>query len=159
VEISLSDRDEYERLADRIVAAYGVVSQWTARDFKRTRSSYDLTRTQLNILGLVARGQITASQLAERLELTVPTVVRALDALERKSLLRRQRSRLDRREVELALTPEGDRVRLEREAAIRENLVSLLTGMDDEDVQGLVRGFEAMAREAQERSGREKVAG
>ena len=49
----------------------------------------------------------TVATLARDLDLDPPTITRAMDRLEAKSLVQRERSTEDRRVVKLALTPEG----------------------------------------------------
>jgi DNA-binding MarR family transcriptional regulator len=142
-------REDYAAMAERIASAYTSITKWSARDFKRARVPRGLSQTQLQILGIVACNvDVTASHLAERLDLSVPTIVRALDALERKGLLHRERSSADRREIQLTITDEGDRVRQEIERARRERMMDLLTTMEWAEVEGLVLGFEGMARAA-----------
>ncbi len=140
-----------ERLqaADRISAAYTTITRWAARDFKRTKAPSGLTSTQFAILVLVHRFDgLSISQLADRLDLTVPTVVRAVDALERKRLVVRQRSMEDQREVKIAATSEGKRARADLEQARRERLMRLLSAMSEAEIQSLLVGYEALARAA-----------
>jgi DNA-binding MarR family transcriptional regulator len=49
-------------------------------------------------------------QLAERMQLRHHSVVELVDRLERRQLLRRERSRTDRRQVLLHLTPRGEKI-------------------------------------------------
>jgi DNA-binding MarR family transcriptional regulator len=134
-------------LVDRIMTASTTVSRWGARDFKRRNLPGDLTATQFAILALLERHEgMNTSQLAERLDLSAPTVVRAVDALERKDLVTRSRSAHDHREVVLAMTDVGRSVKGAMEAARRERLMRLLSVMTDEQIKALVIGFEALAR-------------
>lgn len=137
---------DYAEAAERIIEAYSRVARWAARDFKRSNAPAHLTATQFAILGLAVSGQqSTVSQVAGQLDLSVPTVVRAVDALERKGLVARQRSTSDGRSVTITCTEAGRTVREALEHSRRERLVRLLRGMNEEDITGLVRGFDAMA--------------
>src|SRR5437588_3025420 len=130
-----------EQIADRIIALYTTISRWGARDFKRSQAPGGLTSTQFAILALIERfGSLNTSHLADRLELTVPTVVRAVDALERKGLVLRRRSADDHREVVLLVTPSGNDVRREMEQMRRERIVTLLSAMSEEEISGLLLG-------------------
>lgn len=143
--------------AGQIISAYTTIARWASRDFKRARVPAELTSTQFAILAHVDQLQrLTVSQLADRLDLTVPTVVRAVDALQRKRLVVRQRSVEDQREVMIAATPEGKRVRLELERARQERLARLLRRMSDEEVGALLVGYDALARAALEDQGEER---
>jgi DNA-binding MarR family transcriptional regulator len=145
--VRAGDPTELVETADRIVAAYTSIGRWVARDFKRSNAPAGLTATQFAILALVDRYErMNTSQLADRLDLTVPTVVRAADALERKSLVFRVRDGDDRREVTLVLTAEGQRMRVALEQARRDRVLRLLSAMREGDVQALLIGFEGLAQ-------------
>jgi len=72
----------------------------------------------LALRGLPQDREPSIRELAERLQLRHHSVVELVDRLERRSLLRRERSRTDRRQVILHLTPRGERI-LTRLAAQR----------------------------------------
>ena len=134
-------------VVERVLSAYSTISRWSARDFKRRAFPAELTATQLAILHRVDKSPgITMSQLAERLDLSTPTVVRAVDALERKQFVVRRRSARDRREVEMEITPAGAEARSALDAARRERLLRLLGDMSEDEIAGLLMGFEGLAR-------------
>jgi DNA-binding MarR family transcriptional regulator len=64
----------------------------------------------LALRGLPAGREPTVRELAERMQLRHHSVVELADRLERRQLLRRERSRTDRREVMLHLTPRGEKL-------------------------------------------------
>jgi len=64
----------------------------------------------LALRGLPQGREPSIRELAERLQLRHHSVVELVDRLERRLLLRRERSRSDRRQVILHLTPRGDRI-------------------------------------------------
>ncbi len=64
----------------------------------------------LALRGLPVGSEATLRTLAERLQLRPHSVVELVDRLERRALLRRVRSRNDRREVIVHLTPRGEKV-------------------------------------------------
>src|SRR5919202_108007 len=89
-----------EDMAERILALRERIQRWSARDFKRSSAPLGLTHTQFTILAFVEKAEgLNMSALAERLDLSSPTVVRAVDALERKGLVTRGRGSRDHREV------------------------------------------------------------
>jgi DNA-binding MarR family transcriptional regulator len=152
------DQSDIEQIADRIIALYTTISRWGARDFKRSQAPAGLTQTQFAILALIERFEsLNTSQLADHLELTVPTVVRALDALERKGLIVRRRRADDHREVVLRVTPEGNSVRQEMEQLRRQRIVKLLSFMTEDEVRGLLLGYEGMARAATQMGRQDKA--
>jgi DNA-binding MarR family transcriptional regulator len=131
---------------DRLLAAREQISRVAARDFKRRRAPFGLTQTQFSILSLIAReAGMNMSHVAHELDLSVPTVVRAVDALERKSLVERRRGLTDAREVFIAATEAGIEAHATMQEMRRAQLSKLLSVIGDEDVQGLLRGYEALA--------------
>ena len=138
-----------KQAVEQILGAADRVGPWWARDFKPGRSPDDLTWTQFTILCLADQPPINLSQLAERLDLSVPTVVRAVDALERKQLVVRKRLS-PQRDVTVELTPEGVETRDQTKRIRSQRLLELLRRLSDEEVASLVLGFQALARAVQE---------
>jgi DNA-binding MarR family transcriptional regulator len=64
----------------------------------------------LALRGLPLGRTASIRELAERMQLRHHSVVELADRLERRSLLRRQRSKDDRRQVILHLTPRGEKI-------------------------------------------------
>ena len=64
----------------------------------------------LALRGLPVGLEPSIRELAERLQLRHHSVVELVDRLERRQFLRRERSRSDRRQVLLHLTPKGERI-------------------------------------------------
>ena len=64
----------------------------------------------LALRGLPAGSEPSIRMLAERLQLRHHSVVELVDRLEKRQYLRRERSRTDRRQVILHLTPRGERI-------------------------------------------------
>lgn len=76
----------------------------------RTMARHGLTDAQWGPLLLIARGRArTAAALAQALDLDAGAMTRTLDRLQAKGLIRRSRSREDRRVWTLELTPAGER--------------------------------------------------
>jgi DNA-binding MarR family transcriptional regulator len=64
----------------------------------------------LALRGLPVGRDASIQELAERMQLRHHSVVELADRLERSKFLRRERSRTDRRQVILHLTPRGERI-------------------------------------------------
>jgi DNA-binding MarR family transcriptional regulator len=138
---------QLESVADEVLAQRTIVSRWAARDFKRQSTPDGLTATQFAILDAVDSSPgLNTRQLAAELDLAPPTVVRAVDALERKGLMQRHRHVRDGRQVVFSLTPEGGRAREHIVKARRERLVHLLLAMTREEIDALVLGYGGLAR-------------
>lgn len=68
---------------------------------------FDLPASQLNILFLLARQDLSISELAERTGIAKPNITPLVDALHQKELVERVPSTTDRRVVFLRLLPNG----------------------------------------------------
>jgi DNA-binding MarR family transcriptional regulator len=64
----------------------------------------------LALRGLPLDREASIGELAERMQLRHHSVVELVDRLEKRKLLRRERSQTDRRQVLLHLTPAGERI-------------------------------------------------
>ncbi len=81
-----------------------------ARKPRARRLSGRSSMLLLALRGLPAGGEASIRELAERLQLRHHSVVELVDRLEKRLLLRRERSRSDRRQVVLHLTPRGGKI-------------------------------------------------
>jgi len=97
---------EQEILLGLLMAAARVVEPW-ARFLKTTAQ---LTNNQYNVLRIL-RGshpaKLACSDIAERMLDRDPDITRLIDRLETRGLVRRSRSRRDRRVVEVGITDKG----------------------------------------------------
>jgi DNA-binding MarR family transcriptional regulator len=106
----------------------------------------------LALRGLPAGRESTIRELAERMQLRHHSVVELVNRLERQQLLRRERSRTDRRQVLLCLTPRGEKI-LSRLA--RQRIAELRTA-----APALVRALTAVIRSTRAKtSSRPRMAG
>ena len=88
------------------------------------------------------RSEWTATQLVEKLSLDNSRMSRVVDELVSRSLVRRRRSRADRRVVNLALSDQGRQMISEAHTRIISYQAGLLNDVSDEEL----RGFFATAR-------------
>lgn len=135
-----------EQMAERFLSLRERIQRWSARDFKRRSVPFGLTHTQFAILACVEGAEgLNLSALAERLDLSPPTVVRAVDALERKGLVTRTRSAHDHREVRILPTRAGTDAYEHMACARKERVVCALSTLSDDDLSALLRAYEAFA--------------
>lgn len=77
----------------------------------RHMEPYGITAAQFKVLIIMAQFDVdTPAELCRHLCLDSGSMTRMLDRLEQKDLLSRKRSELDRRQVQLVLTTEGQRL-------------------------------------------------
>lgn len=99
----------------------------------------DLTMQQLRALTLVAHAEgLTAQALAARLRVSAATVSGLVGRLERRGLVRRERSATDRRSKELLLTDEGVALLQRLDTAGAELWARVVSELTDDEVSQLV---------------------
>ena len=99
----------------------------------------------LQIKGLEARGAVTIGMLAERLQIRHHSAVELVDRLEQRGLVRRTRSKEDRRQVLVSLLPRGEKL-LER--VVRQRIGELRASGRE-----LVKAIDALLRDGRTRNG------
>ena len=127
------------RSEDGIGLLFRRVLQSLIQEVDRRLAPHDLTHAQWVPLYKLFRGECaTSAELARDLQLDPAAVTRALDRLEAKGLVKRTRSRTDRRVVQLALTAEGRRVAPLVPAALAEVFNAHLDGFSAAEWETLV---------------------
>ena len=115
------------------------VMQSLLRHIDRRLLAHDLTHAQwLTLYHLSKGGCDTMARLAQDQGLDPGAVTRALDRLEAKALLRRERSLQDRRVVKLALTDAGVEVSRHVPAVLSDVLNAHLAGFSEAEWQVLL---------------------
>jgi len=93
-----------------LIGAGGMGELYKARDTRLDRTTAHLTNNQYNVLRIL-RGshpaKLACSDIAERMIDRDPDITRLIDRLETRGLVRRSRSRRDRRVVEVGITDKG----------------------------------------------------
>ncbi|MGW4271696.1 MarR family winged helix-turn-helix transcriptional regulator [Streptomyces seoulensis] len=107
----------------------------------REQASGDgLSGTQLRALdGLADAGQATARRLAEYADVTPATMTGLLDTLEAKGLIRRDRSPVDRRAIQVVLTDRGRELTEEARERWRKRWQQAMADVPPEELQAAIR--------------------
>jgi DNA-binding MarR family transcriptional regulator len=101
----------------------------------------------LLLVELLAAGEVTQQQLADRLRLDKSRISRLCAALERKRLLARERDERNRRNLRLQLSASGTATATRLRQTWRERHDRVLAAMTPEERQALLLGLGALARE------------
>ncbi len=128
------------------VAISQIARRWRAR-LDRRIAPFGLTEARwLVLLSLARRGDgITQKELAARLAIEAPTLVRTLDWLEGQGLVERQEAPNDRRAKTIHLSPSSHPLvmRIEAEAATARGEV--LSGIAEADLEHCLRVLEQIS--------------
>ncbi len=99
---------------------------------KRLERESGLTGPQLLVMRQIAtHGELTAGVVAREISLSQATVTSVIDRLERRRLLKRQRSQDDKRKVLLSLTPEGEALVAQAPALMQESFIRAFNRLED----------------------------
>jgi DNA-binding MarR family transcriptional regulator len=120
------------------------------------RGAEDLSLPQFRVLALLDEGGERASQLAERLAVSKPTITAVVDGLVERGYLTRSADCDDRRATKITLTSTGRRALYDAEAAMGARLHELLVYADDPDA--IARALNDLG-EAVTRARNERLAG
>lgn len=102
---------------------------------------FGLTTASYNVLRIL-RGSdpsaLNCGEIRARLVTRMPDVTRLLDRMEKTGWLRRERQSEDRRQVHIALTPEGHRVLAEIDPLIEAEHRRCFSALDQEEIRSLI---------------------
>ncbi len=119
------------------------------RAYTEAMAPFDVTFQQYNVLRIV-RGAGSAglptSLIGERMIEHNPGLTRLIDRLERKKLLKRKRSKTDRRVVTCHLTKEADELLGTMQDVVSETEQRMMAGFDEDELK-LVLGLFSRLRE------------
>ncbi len=108
----------------------------------RVWDALGLTITQLRLLGHLNHGDgIGNADLADRLNVTRPSVSALLDRLERHGFIRREISLADRRAIRILLEPAGREAVRSTNDAVRAEAAALLSGLSEEQLKQVTEAF------------------
>ncbi|MDA3901845.1 MAG: MarR family transcriptional regulator [Desulfuromusa sp.] len=95
-------------------------------------TQHKITGPQLACLTVVEEeGPSTSSNLAKRVYLSPSTVVGIIDRLEEKRLVERNRSRVDRRQVHISITPQGRQLIADAPSLLQDTLANALVELPE----------------------------
>ncbi|HEY9450763.1 MAG TPA: MarR family transcriptional regulator [Gemmatimonadaceae bacterium] len=141
------------------LTALGPIRQSLRRINGRALAPLGISAAQAYPLILISQNDgIRQGELAERLDIEGPTLVRTLDQLGAMGLVDRRPDPADQRAKTLHLTAAGEAMAARVEPVLHATRVRLLSGVADEDLDGCLRAVDAL-RAAIEREDAGTLAG
>lgn len=105
-----------------------------------------LTAVQIRVLQIVAeKGYATPKAIASRMGVAQPTMSSLLDRLEKKKLVERHPSKVDRRQVDIVITAEGEDVVARAPDPLQQRYVKQFEAMDEWEQAMFVSVLERVA--------------
>ena len=134
--------DGRAELVLRAAVALESAAEAAARELDRHAAAFGLSDAKLEMLGVLECCQERRAclyDLGERLRVTRPNITKLVDGLERGGLVERLPHPDDKRMVQAHLTPAGEAVARAALPGRRECLERMWEGLDDDDLEVLVR--------------------
>lgn len=129
----------------KLQAAMETMKQTMAAMRERLIAGLDLTRTQLEILMLVAHQPQTTGELARKMGVTGSAVTQTVDTLVRRDLLERHPDETDRRIIHLKLSAGGRALSDKLHALRQDRLKALAAALTPEEIDVLVSATQKFA--------------
>ncbi|WP_437716672.1 MarR family transcriptional regulator [Sorangium sp. So ce448] len=148
------ERPEIDAIVEMIIYLYTESRRLT----KGMASGFGLTGPQLTILKLLESFQdLSLSTLSERIRAQNSTVTGIVDRMEREGLVRRERSKADRRVVHIRLSEKGARLAREIQVEPMEIFRSALLSLSPTDLRDLLRILTKLQKQVVSRVGQSRT--
>lgn len=131
---------DYNRINDYLVDIFNRVQ--VIEETSLRTSQFDVSLKEMHTIEIIGKNtNVTPSDIARELMLTLGTVTTSLNKLEAKGYIERKRSKLDRRVVHLTLTKKGKLLdRLHRK--FHKNMViHIAEDMNEQEFEALAQGL------------------
>lgn len=132
---------DYNRINDYLVDIFNRVQVIEETSLRKSQFS-DVSLKEMHTIEIIGKNtNVTPSDIARELMLTLGTVTTSLNKLEAKGYIERKRSKLDRRVVHLTLTKKGKLLdRLHRK--FHKNMViHIAEDMNEQEFEALAQGL------------------
>ena len=107
----------------------------------------ELTFPQLSVISMLEKyGEQKVSELSEKMGLSDSTVSGILDRLEQKGIIRRERTKDDRRVVKISLTKKSQKFFNDFRQKKEEYFTQLLKRLSDQEIKDIIKGLEILNR-------------
>ena len=131
--------DAYKTINDTLVNLFNEIWE-LEKEAIITEEFKDITNNDMHIIEAIGlSGESTMSVVAKKLKITAGSLTTAVNALVRKSYVKRERSEEDRRVVYIALTEKGERAYHHHEQFHRQMTNAVIEKLDDEEITVLVK--------------------
>jgi MarR family transcriptional regulator, organic hydroperoxide resistance regulator len=147
---------EFKSDVDQVLEAIIYLYTESRRLTKELARRADLTGPQLTVVKMLEQiGDLSLSELSERIRAQNSTVTGIIDRMERENLVTRERSKEDRRVVFIKLTAKGRRLAEEIPVEPMEIFRGALESLSAAEVRDLVKILGKVARRVQQTVRRE----
>jgi len=115
--------------------------------FHHLMQDSDLTFPQLSVISMLEKhGEQKVSELSLKIGLSDSTVSGILDRLEQKDIIKRERTKDDRRVVKISLTGKSKELCNDFRRKREEYFTRLLKKLSEEEIKDIIKGLEILNR-------------
>ena len=133
-------------LQDEVLVSLRRIIRATDLHSRKLGKETGLTAPQLVIIKAVGSlTEPTVSDVAKAVSLSLATVTTILNRLETNHLVQRTRSKVDRRQVIVTLTPSGEALRLQAPKPLQDRFVDRFTKLESWEQHHIVAALERVA--------------
>lgn len=133
-------------LQDEVLVSLRRIIRATDLHSRKLGKETGLTAPQLVIIKAVGSlTEPTVSDVAKAVSLSLATVTTILNRLETNQLVQRTRSKVDRRQVIVTLTPSGEALRLQAPKPLQDRFVDRFTKLESWEQHHIVAALERVA--------------
>lgn len=136
---------EHNDVADQVIAALRRVIRAVDLHSRALVDGYGLTGPQALLLKSLARGSLSAGELAARVSLSQATVTDILNRLEQRGLIRRVRDTGDRRRVIVEATDAGHALLAQSPPLLQERFAQRFMELEDWEQSQLLSSLQRIA--------------
>ncbi len=136
----------------RILTALFALVRATAAEIRRAGATTQLTVPQFFTLRLLAASELTVTELARSLHVSMPTVTQSADSLVAKGLVERYTDDRDRRQVKMRITAQGLALMEKCRRPVDAYFARLLSALPEERHRELAEALEAVNARVEEGS-------
>lgn len=104
----------------------------------------NLTRLHLAIMGMLSRGSLSVTELANTLVMTKPQMTHLIDQLVGLGIVERRQDEKDRRVINLSLTRQGRVLLDDARRKVQENIRQALAGLTADDLTAMSGALETL---------------
>lgn len=132
---------DYDKINDYLVDIFNRVQVIEEMSLKTSQFN-DVSLKEMHTIEIIGKhANVTPTDIARELMLTLGTVTTSLNKLETKGYIERRRSKLDRRVVHLTLTKKGRLLNRLHQKFHKTMVAQIIEDMNEEEMNALLRGL------------------
>ncbi|MDO4635643.1 MAG: MarR family transcriptional regulator [Streptococcus sp.] len=132
---------DYTKINEYLVSIFNRVQTIEATSLKSSQF-YDVSLKEMHTIDIIGKQKnVTPSDIASELMLTLGTVTTSLNRLETKGYIQRNRSNVDRRVVHLVLTKKGKLLYRLHSEFHKSMVKKIIEEMNEEEMEALLKGL------------------